>query len=177
MFACIPVLHHQINDVAILDHKTQWSIRLFDCGVGSETQCTEDSGNLGVVVGDLVEHGMVSSIVHGIEDYFEFDGFSWWWPGYFFNRNQRKVVNIAIFIDEAIIVERVGAGVADRGGDIWMSGCKSGNETGTALTWHEIRRDSVEHVDIHIGMYGPVGSGVITSSDENRITLRHSKTE
>ena len=44
------------------------------------------------------------------------------------------------------------------------------------LTRVQSRRDDVEHVSIHVRMYGPIARCVIAGSNEDRISLSHSDT-
>ena len=74
MFAWISVLDNNIHHIHVLDHKAQWSIHTFHCCIFPKCELEEDGRYQGGIISDLVEHGVVSAVVHGVELELEFDG-------------------------------------------------------------------------------------------------------
>ena len=53
---------------------------------------------------------------------------------------------------------------------------KKEDERKRVLTRNEIRRDEVEHVGVHVSVYDPIARCVVTSSNEDGISLSHGDT-
>jgi hypothetical protein len=158
----------------MVDHFREGAVSRFDGGVRPKRKRRQHWRNIRVGVSPLVEHGMVRSVVHGVEG--ELRNTIRFAPcelgrgsSYLklnrlvgrgklrdnVQRHEGSVVYVRILVDYGVVRERGRRRVRDRRCDVGV----------------ERVRYSVEHVDIHVRVDSIVGARVIPRSDQDRVSL------
>ena len=101
MFARISVLDDNIYHLHVFDHKALRSVCTFHCCILPECELGEDSWYQRVIIGDLVEHGAVSSVVHGVEHELEFDGLRRTRLGDLDYRYKASIIHVVVCVNES----------------------------------------------------------------------------
>jgi len=74
VFSCISIFDDNIYNIQMINNEAQGAIRIFHSGVLPKRESREDGWYQGRIMRDLIEHGAVGAVVHGVEDDFEVDG-------------------------------------------------------------------------------------------------------
>ena len=101
MFSCISVLDNKIHHIHVLDHEAQRSIRTFHCCILPECELGEDGWYQRGIIGDPVEHGTVSTVIHGVKCDLKFDGLRCTRLGNLGHWHKISIVHVIIFVDKS----------------------------------------------------------------------------
>jgi hypothetical protein len=101
MFARICVLDDNIHHIHVLDHEAQWSVRAFHCCILPECELGEDGWYQGGIISDLVEHGVVSAVIHGIEHELEFDRLRHTRLGDLDHWHKASIIHVVVFVNKS----------------------------------------------------------------------------
>lgn len=118
MLSGITILQNNVDYLQMVEDKRVWTVCLSNSSVGAQAHLRHDGGHQWHIVSLLVEHGAVCTIVHSVEKDFKFDLSSNGKHGLNVERNQVKVVNIVILVNEAGVGQLSVGVVRDRGRDI-----------------------------------------------------------
>lgn len=118
VFPRIAVLDDDIYDVHVVHDEALRAIRISDCCVHTQSEGGEDSRDEGGVVCYLVEHGMVSAIVHGVKDDFQLDGLCGCGLSDLDNGSKGEIIHVVVDVYKAEVGQRRGGPVGNGGGRV-----------------------------------------------------------
>lgn len=101
MFARISVLDDNIHHIHVVDHEALRSVRAFHCCILPECELGEDGWYQGRIIGDLVNHGVVSAVVHGGEHELQFDGLRRTWLSDLEYWHKGGIVHVVVFVNKS----------------------------------------------------------------------------